>query len=143
MDENMSFVHLHTHSEYSPLDGLSKIAEIAEQVKKNGQNAFAITDHGTCAGHPQLQKVADSFGLKPIFGIEAYFVNDRIVRPLPRPAVKEFATKREHEIAVEKQKEQQFQHAVEKKRLDRIEETRVERAKRLGLDKGTNVDLDC
>jgi hypothetical protein len=44
---------------------------------------------------------------------------------------------------LEKQKEQQFQHAVEKKRLDRIEETRVERAKRLGLDKGTNVDLDC
>jgi len=118
MDENMSFVHLHTHSEYSPLDGLSKIAEIAEQVKKNGQNAFAITDHGTCAGHPQLQKVADSFGLKPIFGIEAYFVNDRIVRPLPRPAVKEFATKREHEIAVEKQKEQQkelqhgYQHLI-------------------------------
>jgi hypothetical protein len=44
---------------------------------------------------------------------------------------------------LEKQKEQQFQHAVEKKGLDRIEETRVERAKRLGLDKGTNVDLDC
>ena len=44
---------------------------------------------------------------------------------------------------LEKQKEQQFQHAVEKRKLDRIEETRVERAKRLGLDKGTNVDLDC
>jgi len=44
---------------------------------------------------------------------------------------------------LEKQKEQEFQHAVDKKKLDRIEETRVERAKRLGLDKGTNVDLDC
>ena len=44
---------------------------------------------------------------------------------------------------LEKQKEQQFQHAVEKRKLDRIEETRVERAKRLGLDKGTTVDLDC
>ena len=44
---------------------------------------------------------------------------------------------------LEKQKEQEFQHAVEKKKLDRIEETRVQRAKRLGLDKGTNIDLDC
>ena len=44
---------------------------------------------------------------------------------------------------LEKQKELDFRHLLEKRKLDRIEETRVQRAKRLGLDKGTNVDLDC
>jgi DNA polymerase-3 subunit alpha len=76
-------VHLHTHSEYSPLDGLSKIPEIVEQVAKHGQEAVAITDHGVCAGHPQLQKECQKAGLKPIFGIEAYFQNDRFARSSP------------------------------------------------------------
>jgi len=44
---------------------------------------------------------------------------------------------------LEKQREEQFRHVLEKRKLDRIEETRVERAKRLGLDKGRNIDLDC
>jgi DNA polymerase-3 subunit alpha len=74
------FVHLHTHSEYSPLDGLSKIDEIVREVVKHGQEAVAITDHGYCSGHPQLQKVATKAGVRPIFGIEAYFQDDRFRR---------------------------------------------------------------
>ena len=42
-----------------------------------------------------------------------------------------------------KHREEEYRHAIEKKTLDRIEETRVQRARRLGLDKGTNIDLDC
>lgn len=74
------FVHLHTHSEYSPLDGLSTIPEIVKEVVKHGQEAVAITDHGYCSGHPQLQKAATKAGVKPIFGIEAYFQDDRTRR---------------------------------------------------------------
>jgi DNA polymerase III subunit alpha len=75
-----TFVHLHTHSEYSPLDGLSRMDEILREVTAHGQTAVAITDHGTCAGHPELQRAADKAGVKPIFGIEAYLCDDRVIR---------------------------------------------------------------
>ncbi|QDN94889.1 DNA polymerase III subunit alpha (plasmid) [Streptomyces sp. RLB1-9] len=74
------FVHLHTHSEYSPLDGLSRMDEIVREVTSHGQDAVAITDHGTCAGHPELQRAADKAGVKPIFGIEANLCDDRHLR---------------------------------------------------------------
>ena len=74
------FVHLHTHSEFSQLDGLSTMDEIGAAVTADGQSAVGITDHGTCAGHPALQQMATEFGIKPIFGIEAYFVDDRFAR---------------------------------------------------------------
>ncbi|MET7363309.1 DNA polymerase III subunit alpha [Streptomyces sp. NPDC005562] len=74
------FVHLHTHSEYSPLDGLSRMDEIVREITAHGQNAVAITDHGTCAGHPALQRAANAAGVTPIFGIEAYLCDDRRLR---------------------------------------------------------------
>jgi DNA polymerase-3 subunit alpha len=74
------FVHLHTHSEFSALDGLSTMGEIMRAITADGQQAVAITDHGVCAGHPALQKAATEHGIKPIFGIESYFVDDRSVR---------------------------------------------------------------
>ncbi|MCX4799694.1 DNA polymerase III subunit alpha [Streptomyces sp. NBC_01242] len=74
------FVHLHTHSEYSPLDGLSRMDEIAAEVTRHGQSAIGITDHGNCAGHPALQRAADAAGIKPIFGIEANLTDDRLMR---------------------------------------------------------------
>ncbi|MFJ4902824.1 DNA polymerase III subunit alpha [Streptomyces sp. NPDC088727] len=74
------FVHLHTHSEYSPLDGLSRMDEIAAEVARHGQSAVGITDHGNCAGHPALQRAADAAGIKPIFGIEANLTDDRLLR---------------------------------------------------------------
>lgn len=71
------FTHLHTHSEYSALDGLSRMEELAAKISAEGGQALAITDHGTCAGHPALQAACDKYDLRPIFGIEAYFVDDR------------------------------------------------------------------
>jgi DNA polymerase-3 subunit alpha len=94
------FVHLHTHAEYSPLDGLSNVDEIMTEVSRHGQQAVAITDHGTCAGHPDFQIAADAAGIKPIFGIEAYLVNDRIARPGESPNSSDFETKEEYEAAL-------------------------------------------
>lgn len=74
------FCHLHCHSEYSPLDGLSKTQEMAVLAKRFGQTAMAITDHGVCSGHPDFQIACDAEGIKPIFGLEAYFVDDRFAR---------------------------------------------------------------
>lgn len=75
------FVHLHAHSEYSPLDGLSKIPEMVAEVVADGGQALAVTDHGFCTPHPELQKECERAGLKPIFGMEGYFVPDRHRRP--------------------------------------------------------------
>lgn len=71
------FVSIHTHSEYSPLDGLSKIPEILDLVE--GPGVF-ITDHGTCAGHAELQVEARKRDLFGGCGLEAYWVPDRLVR---------------------------------------------------------------
>lgn len=75
------FVHLHTHSEYSQLDAISTMSEIVDVVVEQGGYAIGIADHGICAGHPDLQKVASQAGLQPIFAMEAYLVDDRFDRP--------------------------------------------------------------
>lgn len=74
------FVHLHTHSEYSALDGVSELDDMMKVICGDGQRAIAVTDHGNCAVHPALQKAADKAGVKPIFGMEANFVPDRHVK---------------------------------------------------------------
>src|SRR5690606_29404906 len=65
------FVQLHAHSDKSALDGYSRIQEMVDVAVRNGDEAIAITDHGVCAGHPELQMLCSSAGIKPIFGIEA------------------------------------------------------------------------
>ena len=70
------FTHLHNHSEYSLLDGMTTPEEMASIVSTNGQIAAAITDHGTMGGFIRFQKACKSQGVKPIFGVEAYFVDD-------------------------------------------------------------------
>ncbi len=70
------FTHLHNHSEYSLLDGMTTPEEMAEITSTNGQIATAITDHGTMGGFIRFQKACKSQGVKPIFGVEAYFVDD-------------------------------------------------------------------
>lgn len=72
-----TFVHLHSHSEASALDGLSNVEEMVATVKGHGQHAIALTDHGICSGHFQLQKACEAEGIKPIFGQELNLVNDR------------------------------------------------------------------
>jgi DNA polymerase-3 subunit alpha len=66
------FVHLHTHSHYSLLDGLTKIDTLVERVKELGMDAVALTDHGVLYGAIEFYKKAKKGGIKPILGIEAY-----------------------------------------------------------------------
>ena len=73
--------HIHCHSEYSALDGLSTCAEIMARAADIGSAAVAITDHGACSGHPDFQRAADKAGIKPLFGMESYFAYDRLWRP--------------------------------------------------------------
>ncbi|MBR1801942.1 DNA polymerase III subunit alpha [Candidatus Saccharibacteria bacterium] len=66
------FVHLHNHTHYSLLDGLTKIPDLINYVKEQGMEAVAVTDHGTMSGLVELYKEADAAGIKPILGCEAY-----------------------------------------------------------------------
>ncbi|MBI3397247.1 DNA polymerase III subunit alpha [Candidatus Woesebacteria bacterium] len=76
------FVHLHLHSEYSLLDGLSKIGSLMGYVKENGMDSVALTDHGTMYGAIEFYKKAKKEGLKSILGYEAYVTNiDHKERP--------------------------------------------------------------
>ncbi len=68
----MSFVHLHTHTEYSLLDGSNKIKEYVKYVKSLGMNAAAITDHGVMYGVIDFYRAAIAEGIKPIIGCEVY-----------------------------------------------------------------------
>ena len=66
------FVHLHNHTHYSLLDGLTKIPELVDYVKSSGMEAVAVTDHGTMSGLVELYKTCHDAGIKPILGLEAY-----------------------------------------------------------------------
>jgi DNA polymerase-3 subunit alpha len=66
------YVHLHNHSQYSLLDGLTKIPHLIDYVKDLGMEAVAITDHGTMSGVIEFYKAAKAGGIKPIIGMEAY-----------------------------------------------------------------------
>jgi DNA polymerase-3 subunit alpha len=77
------FVSLHAHSEFSALDGMSKVQEMVDLVVADDQPALAITDHGICASHPHLQIACQEAGIKPIFGCEANFTDDRLRRGDP------------------------------------------------------------
>ena len=68
----MSFTHLHVHSEYSLLDGLTKIDKLVEAAKEQGSSAIALTDHGAMYGAFRFYKSAKAAGIKPIIGVEAY-----------------------------------------------------------------------
>jgi len=69
------FVHLHVHSEYSLLDGLSNISKLLAHVKKNGMDSIAITDHGALYGVIEFYKEALKQEVKPIIGMEGYTTN--------------------------------------------------------------------
>ena len=70
-----NFIHLHTHSHYSLLDGLSKIDEIIDLAKKYKMPAIALTDHGNMYGAIEFYKKCKKAGIKPIIGVEAYIAN--------------------------------------------------------------------
>ncbi|MBI2323614.1 MAG: PHP domain-containing protein, partial [Chloroflexi bacterium] len=66
------FVHLHAHSEYSLLDGLSRIPDMVRRAKELGMPALALTDHGALYGAIDLYASAREHGIKPIIGVETY-----------------------------------------------------------------------
>ncbi|MFH1608718.1 MAG: DNA polymerase III subunit alpha [Patescibacteria group bacterium] len=68
----LNFIHLHTHSHYSLLDGLSKPIDLIKIAKDFEMPALAITDHGNMYGAIEFYKLAKKEGIKPIIGVEAY-----------------------------------------------------------------------
>ena len=68
----MSFVHLHNHSHYSLLDGLTKPQELVNFAKEQGSPAIALTDHGSMYGVIEFYQAAKKEGIKPIIGVETY-----------------------------------------------------------------------
>ena len=69
------FVHLHVHSHYSLLDGLSKVEDLVAKAKELGMTALALTDHGVMYGAIEFYKACKDAGIKPIIGVEAYIAN--------------------------------------------------------------------
>ncbi|MBE5934986.1 MAG: DNA polymerase III subunit alpha [Lachnospiraceae bacterium] len=81
----MDFTHLHVHTEFSLLDGSSKIKELIKRVKELGMDSVAITDHGVMYGVIDFYKEAVAQGIKPILGCEVYVApNSRFDRELDR-----------------------------------------------------------
>ncbi len=85
MSDTQSFVHLHTHTEYSMLDGASRLNELINAVAQDGQPALAITDHGNMYGVLDFYNTCIDKGITPIIGMEAYMAADsRFERPVMR-----------------------------------------------------------
>ncbi len=66
------FIHLHNHSEYSLLDGATRLGDMVDKAASDGMGAVALTDHGNMFGAIEFYKLARGCGLKPIVGFEAY-----------------------------------------------------------------------
>ena len=77
-----SFTHLHVHTEYSMLDGASRLDEIVKAAVADGQPALGITDHGNMYGVLPFYRACKEEGIKPIIGTEAYMAYEsRFERP--------------------------------------------------------------
>ena len=74
------FAHLHVHTEYSLLDGACRVNKLTDRVAQLGMDSIAVTDHGVMTGLYKLQQAANKSGIKPIFGCELYFIEDRAVK---------------------------------------------------------------
>ncbi|MEA3272367.1 MAG: DNA polymerase III subunit alpha, partial [Patescibacteria group bacterium] len=78
------FVHLHTHSHYSLLDGLGKIPDLVLRAKELGMDALALTDHGSMYGMIEFYKTCKKHEIKPIIGVEVYLAIDKMTDKRPR-----------------------------------------------------------
>ena len=80
-EDKPQFTHLHLHTQYSILDGMTNIKKVAKKVKEDGMTAVAITDHGNMYGVKEFHSVMNKEGIKPIIGTEAYVaVNSHLGR---------------------------------------------------------------
>lgn len=77
------FVHLHTHSHYSLLDGLIKIDDLVDEAVKLGMPAIALTDHGNMYGTIEFYKACKKAGIKPIIGVETYIALESMAQKRP------------------------------------------------------------
>ncbi|WP_025028380.1 DNA polymerase III subunit alpha [Caldalkalibacillus mannanilyticus] len=73
--DSQEFVHLHVHSEYSLLDGASRIQELVSEAKRQGMSALALTDHGAMYGAMSFYRECLKQGIQPIIGVEVYITN--------------------------------------------------------------------
>ncbi len=88
----MAFAHLHTHSEYSLLDGANRISDLIARIKALGMDSLAITDHGNMFGAWQFHQEAKAAGIRPIIGMEAYVAfGPRQAREKPADAPASYA----------------------------------------------------
>lgn len=85
----MSFVHLHTHSDYSLLDGAAKVRDLVHLTKDMGMHALALTDHGNLFGAVDFYLEAQKAGIKPIIGIEVYIAPGRRQERIPGTGIKD------------------------------------------------------
>jgi DNA polymerase-3 subunit alpha len=79
-----NFVHLHVHSQYSLLDGMSRMDELAARATELGQPAIALTDHGVMYGVIEFYHACKAAGIKPIIGIEMYVAPRRMTDRDPK-----------------------------------------------------------
>jgi len=86
---SQSFVHLHTHSSYSLLDGLGRIDDLVRAAHASGMPALALTDHGTMFGAIEFYSKAKEMGVKPIIGCEVY-VADASLDDKPGPGSRSY-----------------------------------------------------
>ncbi|HEX9664361.1 MAG TPA: DNA polymerase III subunit alpha, partial [Patescibacteria group bacterium] len=80
----MPFVHLHTHSHYSLLDGLAKIDQLVAKAVEHNMPALALTDHGAMYGSIEFYQACLKAGIKPIIGLEAYVAPNGMTNKRPR-----------------------------------------------------------
>lgn len=73
---NKKRVELHLHSNMSSMDGMSSISALADRAAKWGHTAIAITDHGVVQAYPEAMGAASKLGIKMLYGVEAYFINN-------------------------------------------------------------------
>jgi len=78
-----NFVHLHVHTEYSLLDGASRIDKLIDRVKELGMDTIAITDHGVMYGIVEFYKKCVKKGVKPILGCEVYISRGKYTEKVP------------------------------------------------------------
>ncbi len=88
----MSFVHLHTHSEYSLLDGANRIPDLVQRVVSLGMDSLAVTDHGNLHAAWRFYDQAKAAGIRPILGFEAYLAfGSRRLREKPPDAPAQYS----------------------------------------------------